>query len=67
VTAAVVPIGQREAPYGTCLGLSGKIYREQAYRESLVDGRNVVLAPDPKDRPALADRLRPLIDSAVAP
>jgi glycosyltransferase involved in cell wall biosynthesis len=47
---------------GTCLVLSEEIYRKQAYRDALEDGVNVVLVPDPKDRPALADRLRPLLD-----
>lgn len=47
---------------GTCLVLSDEIYRKQSYRDDLVDGTNVVLVPDPKDRPALAARLRPLLD-----
>jgi glycosyltransferase involved in cell wall biosynthesis len=47
---------------GTCLVVSGEIERKQAFRERLVDGTNVVVVPDPKDRAALAERLRPLLD-----
>ena len=46
---------------GTCLVLSGEILGKQHYRDRLGDGDNFVVAPDPKDRAALADRLRPLI------
>lgn len=46
---------------GTCLVLSGEIVRKQPYRDRLHDGGNVVVAPDPKDRASLAERLRPLI------
>ncbi|MER6514396.1 glycosyltransferase [Nonomuraea sp. NPDC001636] len=57
------PVVPREVlASGTCLVLSGEIHDKQIYRETLGDGDNFVLVPDPKEHDVLADRLQGLID-----
>jgi glycosyltransferase involved in cell wall biosynthesis len=61
------PVVPREVmACGTCLVLSGEIHDKQGYRDRLIDGENVVLVRDPKDRPALAERLRTLVERPAA-
>ncbi|WP_049566171.1 glycosyltransferase [Nonomuraea sp. SBT364] len=57
------PVVPREVlASGTCLVLSGEIHDKQIYRDTLGDGDNFVLVPDPKEHDVLADRLQGLID-----
>lgn len=57
------PVVAREVlSCGTCLVLSGEIHRKQRNAEQLVDGENIILVPDPKDREVLAKRLRGVIE-----
>jgi len=42
---------------GACLVCSNEIASKPIFHGNLVDGRNVVIVPNPKDRDALADRL----------
>jgi glycosyltransferase involved in cell wall biosynthesis len=51
---------------GTCLVLSGEIHSRQRRRDDLVDGDNLVLVDDPKDRDLLAKKLRALIEEPDA-
>ena len=46
---------------GACLVCSGEIAKKPIYGGNLVDNRNAAIVADPKDRPALAGRLRSLI------
>ena len=56
----VVP--QEVLACGTCLVLSGEIHSKQRRRDQLIDGDNVVLVDDPKDRETLAKKLRAVIE-----
>jgi glycosyltransferase involved in cell wall biosynthesis len=51
---------------GTCLVLSGEIHSRQRRRDDLVDGDNLILVDDPKDRDVLAKKLRVLIEQPEA-
>jgi len=51
---------------GTCLVLSGEIHSRQRRRDDLVDGDNLVLVDDPKNRDVLAKKLRALIEQPEA-
>jgi hypothetical protein len=47
---------------GTCLVLSGEIHGKQPNPDDFVDGDNLILVPDPKDRETLAKKLRTVIE-----
>ena len=56
------PVVAREVlSCGTCLVLSGEIHAKQKNPDQLIDGENIILVPDPKDREMLAKRLRTVI------
>jgi hypothetical protein len=46
---------------GVCLVCSGEIVRKQYFKASLVDGKNYVLIPDPRNITLLASRLHGLV------
>jgi glycosyltransferase involved in cell wall biosynthesis len=47
---------------GTCLVLSGEIHGKQRGRDLLIDGDNLILVDDPKDRETLAKKIRAVIE-----
>lgn len=51
---------------GACLVVSEEIASKQLFSQNLVDGKNVIVIPDPKDHKVLADRLGHLIQDASA-
>ncbi|HEX7362258.1 MAG TPA: glycosyltransferase [Bryobacteraceae bacterium] len=48
---------------GTCLILSQEIAAKQFYAEQIVDGSNMVLIQDPRERVDLANKLRLVVDN----
>lgn len=61
------PVVAREVlACGTCLVLSGEIHGKQPGRDQLIDGDNLILVPDPKDRDSLAKRLRTIVEDPAS-